>query len=74
MSFKSMSNATFLFLNKSIKGSMKKIAPFLLRKYSEMSGDKKVKIALSLSDLVRKIYRDGGNNIREYYKIKQSKT
>ena len=39
--------------------SMKKIAPFLIKKYSEMSGDKKVKIALSLSEMVRKIKKEG---------------
>ena len=38
---------------------MKKIASFLIKKYSEMSGDKKVKIALSLSEMVRKIKKEG---------------
>lgn len=50
------------------------MAPFLLKKYSEMSGEKKMKIAFSLSEMVRRIYQDGGNDMRKYYKIKQNRT
>ena len=38
---------------------MKRVTRFLLKKYGEMSGDKKVRIALDLSDVVRKIRKDG---------------
>ena len=50
------------------------MASFLIKKYSEMSGEKKVRIALSLSDMVRRIYKDGGNDIKKYYKILQYKS
>lgn len=38
---------------------MKKMARFLIQKYSHMSGDKKVRIALDLSQLVRDIRKAG---------------
>ena len=45
---------------------MKKIAKFLIKKYSEMTGDKKVRIALSLSDMVRKIRKAGEVALKKY--------
>ena len=45
---------------------MKKMAPFLLKKYSEMSGEKKVRIALSLSDMVKRIGREGEIAMKKY--------
>jgi len=45
---------------------MKKLAPFLIKKYSEMSGDKKVKISLSLSEMVRKIRKEGEIAMEKY--------
>lgn len=38
---------------------MKKITSFLLKQYGKMSGDKKVRISLSLSQMVRRIRKDG---------------
>ncbi len=38
---------------------MKKITPYLLKQYKHMSGDKKVRIAMKLSQLVR-IVRQAG--------------
>ena len=45
---------------------MKKMTPFLLKKYSEMSGEKKVKIALDLSEMVRNIRREGEIAMKKY--------
>ncbi len=38
---------------------MKKATPLLLDKYSQMSGDKKVRLGLTLSHRVRRIRQDG---------------
>lgn len=38
---------------------MKDITSFLINKYKDMSGDKKVRIALNLSKMVRKIAKEG---------------
>ena len=38
---------------------MKKLAPFLLKQYSKMSGDKKVRIAMAWSKLVRDVNKEG---------------
>lgn len=38
---------------------MKKMALFLLGQYAQMSGDKKVRIALDLSQLVRDVRKTG---------------
>ena len=48
------------------QGAMKKMTPFLLKKYSEMSGEKKVKIALDLSEMVRNIRREGEIAMKKY--------
>ncbi len=38
-------------------GAMKKMAHFLIQKYSQMSGDKKVRIALEMSKQVRRLIK-----------------
>ena len=38
---------------------IKKIDLFILKKYSEMSGDKKVRLGLSLSKAVREVRKSG---------------
>jgi hypothetical protein len=38
---------------------MKKIAPFLLKQYSRMSGEKKMKIGMQLSKAVREMRQAG---------------
>jgi len=38
---------------------MKKVASFLLKQYLKMSGDKKVRIAMQLSKLVRDVNKQG---------------
>ena len=38
---------------------MKKIIPFLLKQYKKMSGDKKIRIAMQLSQFVRNVRKDG---------------
>ena len=38
---------------------MKKAIPSLLKQYVKMSGDKKVRIAMDWSQLVREVYREG---------------
>lgn len=38
---------------------MKKIASPLLEKFTEMSGDKKIRIAMELSEVVRKVQSEG---------------
>jgi len=38
---------------------MKKAGPILLKRYSEMSGDKKVRLGLRLSEVVRQVRKEG---------------
>jgi len=38
---------------------MKKACPILLKRYSEMSGDKKVRLGLRLSEMVRQVRKEG---------------
>lgn len=38
---------------------MKKLTPFLLKEYAKMSGDKKIRLGLSLSKMVRDVRRAG---------------
>lgn len=38
---------------------MKNLTKFLLKKYRHMSGDKKIRIALKLSELARKVRKQG---------------
>ena len=41
------------------RGAMKKMASFLLEQYKKMPGEKKVKLALEWSGLVREVNREG---------------
>jgi len=38
---------------------MKKVGSILLKRYSEMSGDKKVRLGLRLSEMVRQVRKEG---------------
>jgi len=38
---------------------MKKNTVDLLRKYAKMSGDKKIRLAIKLSEMVRRVRQDG---------------
>lgn len=38
---------------------MKKLTNFILKKYSQMSGDKKVRLGMTLSELVREVRKSG---------------
>jgi len=38
---------------------MKKLTKFLLKKYSQMSGDKKIRLGMKLSEAVRRVRKDG---------------
>ncbi|MCJ7826237.1 hypothetical protein MUP56_01310 [Patescibacteria group bacterium] len=42
-----------------VAGAMKKMAPFLLKQYSRMSGEKKMRIAMQLSKAVREMRAAG---------------
>ena len=54
------SNSNLWLQNKSFRGSqMKKAGPILLKRYSEMSGDKKVRLGLRLSEMVRQVRKEG---------------
>ena len=57
-----------------VGGAMKKAAPFLLRKYTEMSGDKKVRISLDFSKLVHKIHKEGEIVTKTYHGNRPSRT
>lgn len=38
---------------------MKKLTRFILKKYSQMSGDKKIRLGMSLSKMVREVRKAG---------------
>jgi len=38
---------------------MKKVGSILLKRYSKMSGDKKVRLGLRLSEMVRQVRKEG---------------
>jgi hypothetical protein len=38
---------------------MKKLTKFILKKYSQMSGDRKIRLGLSLSEMVRQVRKSG---------------
>lgn len=38
---------------------MKKLTDFILKKYQQMPGDKKIRLGLSLSEMVRKVRASG---------------
>lgn len=38
---------------------MKKLTRFILRKYAEMSGEKKIRLAMDLSSMVREVRKAG---------------
>lgn len=39
--------------------SMKRLTLFILRKYSKVSGEKKIRLAMSLSEMVRDVRKAG---------------